>query len=137
LILQEQFAISVKRTKEAKTNVGGDFGRLADLEDKMFRQKFVQEPISPWVKTAVPEEKEDLRAQEPAKEESAAVEVPQQESVTQNNREASDEGTTSQNNQSSAQESVQDNAKETVSNKQANTQESSADNNENVTSKAA
>lgn len=137
MILQEQFAISVKRTKEAKAYVGGDFGRLADLEDKMFRQKFVQEPISPWMKAAVPEEKEDLRAKEPVKEESAAVEVPQQESVTQNNREASDEGTTSQNNQSSAQESVQDNAKETVSNKQANTQESSADNNENVTSKAA
>merc|ERR1711964_562318 len=124
--------------KEAKAYVGGDFGRLADLEDKMFRQKFVQEPISPWMKAAVPEEKEDLtNYKEPVKEESAAVEVPQQESVTQNNREASDEGTTSQNNQSSAQESVQDNARETVSNKQANTQESSADNNENVTSKAA
>jgi len=133
LVLQEQFAISTKRTKEAKTNVGGDFGRLADLEDKMFRQKFVQAPTSPWLKATVPEEKEDLRAKEPEKEEAAAVEVPQQQENVVQSREASDESTASQNNQSSAQESVQDNSNA----KQTTAQESSADSNENVTSKAA
>jgi len=42
LIMQEQFAISVKRQKETKQNIGADFTNLADIEEKMFRQKFTQ-----------------------------------------------------------------------------------------------
>merc|ERR1719456_735952 len=92
LILQEQFAISTKRSKDARNNIGGDFGRLADLEDKMFRQKFVQEPVSPWLRSVNAEN--DSKEETKVKESEKVTEIPQQQENSA--REASDENATSQ-----------------------------------------
>jgi len=41
LVMQEQFAILVKRQNDTKSSIGADFSKLSDLEDKMF-SKFSQ-----------------------------------------------------------------------------------------------
>jgi len=49
LIMQEQFAIADKRVKETRKDDGNDFSKLADIEEKMFRQKFAEENSDAFV----------------------------------------------------------------------------------------
>lgn len=126
-MLQEQFAISIKRNRDAKNNVGADFGKLADIEDRLFRQKFVQKQNaslgsnSDLMKVNT-EESDRSFATFQAKEEPKVQAAEESTVVT------SDE-TSSQNN---AQESGQQDTavKSDAINSNQSQQESSADNND-------
>jgi len=142
--LQEQFAISVKRNRDAKNNVGADFGKLADIEDRLFRQKFMQKQNtlpgsnSDLMKMNTQESDKSFATFQSKEEPKAqAAEAEKEESTVVTSDEMS-----SQNN---AQESVQDNnttvksdpINQNQSQQEASTsqsqQESSADNNDTKT----
>lgn len=140
LVLQEQFAISVKRNREAKNSVGADFGKLSDLEDKLFRQKFMQKPNntnSDLLKVETKESDKSFATFKTKEEPKVAEAENKEESTVLTSDEMSSQG--------NAQESVQDNnttvktdtLNKNNSQQEASTsqQESSADNNDANASK--